>query len=536
MSKLKDSLCVETVTSRMKGGRARQEDTVGSASLQEEFWGEILIQQIADGHGSHMVSNFLKKNVRPTFQKEFNNEKMEWSLFNLETLESIMVKVLRKVNISLQKQIENLMGDKCKSRRLDETDIEFKNPHIEGGYGFAVGVSKKNHEYLGVRKVISDGEAERLGVKVGWRVKSIDQRLVNPENITMMEKKIEKNEFRCIRFQVPRVGSTLVATFTFTNYHKVFALCVGDSRFMVFEAGHGQLVKGLKKIVDLADGDVQRFDNFEPCTNFLHKCNGRIVPHEKKGDPSVAENCVPIIRENSNPHGFRPLTHLSKDLYYMENDPSGRGFREYELWANSTDTNPDGTFIVPTYDYDRWTFDPDGLEPSRSFGDKGCAIHMGEIYICDLPSDCESWLLLASDGIEESIDVEQIPYYLLQPLTQLKYILDDHRVVQDFFRHRDWFAKEVGVKSLPEKRILDKLKWLEHIYDAYEVKDLFPSKRDSKVHKNSVDWLKKSFSRMSKPKFLPNLEYRVKFLMQSAYARLCFDNVSIVVQKHITES
>lgn len=189
MSKLKDSLCVETVTSRMKGGRARQEDTVGSASLQEEFWGEILIQQIADGHGSHMVSNFLKKNVRPTFQKEFNNEKMEWSLFNLETLESIMVKVLRKVNISLQKQIENLMGDKCKSRRLDETDIEFKNPHIEGGYGFAVGVSKKNNEYLGVRKVISDGEAERLGVKVGWRVKSIDQRLVNPENITMMEKK-----------------------------------------------------------------------------------------------------------------------------------------------------------------------------------------------------------------------------------------------------------------------------------------------------------------------------------------------------------
>merc|ERR1712109_125866 len=110
---------------------------------------------------------------------------------------------------------------------------------------------------------------------------------------------------------------------------------------------------------------------------------------------------------------------------------------------------------------------------------------MGEIYICDLPSDTETWLLLASDGVESAIDIDQIPYYLLQPLCQLKYILDDHKAVQDFFRYKKWFEEEIGVKSLPENTIPDKLKWLENIYNSYEEKKLFPSKRDSKVHKNS---------------------------------------------------
>jgi hypothetical protein len=203
------------------------------------------------------------------------------------------------------------------------------------------------------------------------------------------------------------------------------------------------------------------------------------------------------------------------------------------LWANNSETNPEGKFIVPNDNYGKWTFDPHGLQPSRAFGDKGSALHMGEIYVCDLPTDVETWLVLTSDGIEEAIDISQIPYYLLDPRCQLKDILDDHRVIADFAQYRDWFARELGVYQLPStKSIPLQLGWLETVYEGYEKKDHFPSKRDAKVHKNAIDWLKKSHSRMSRPKFVPHLEYRVKFLMHSAYARLCFDNVSVVVQRH----
>merc|ERR1711928_164436 len=119
------------------------------------------------------------------------------------------------------------------------------------------------------------------------------------------------------------------------------------------------------------------------------------------------------------------------------------------------------------------------------------------------------------------IDISQVPYYLLEPRTQLKDILDDHRSVCEFLNFREWFGTHLQVFTLPTtKNALEQLQWLEMVYNAYEKADHFPSKRHSAAHRNAVQWLKQSHSRMSKPKFVPNLEYRVKFLMQSAYARL----------------
>jgi len=520
-------LAFETVTSRMKGGRPRQEDTVNGITLEHELWGEVNVQMIADGHGSHSVSNYLKKNFIPTFVTEFNRAVEDYALQNKETLELIMIPVLKRMNISLQNQIEASMEEQCKTRKLNQVAIEFKNPIVDYGFQCAVSTCGK---FLEVSTAQADGEAERLGIKAGWKVLSIDSEYVNERNVYQLASRIHKQAFSSIRFEVPRVGSTCVAAFTFKRFNKLFTFCLGDSRFMLFETKYGKLVHGLTRLVDLADGSSTVFTSPQPCKNFLHQCLGPIAKIQNY--ESDSSDGISSYGRYSKYSYYEPKQRL-KDQYYMVNDPTGRGFREYELWSNNKETNPEGKFIIPNDNYGKWTFDASGLQPSRALGDKGSALHMGEIYICDLPTDQETWLVLISDGIEEAINISEIPYYVLEPKTQLKDILDDHRAVNDFVNYRNWFATQLDIHELPLTKDIEKqLAWLETVYEFYERIEHFPSKRHAKTHKNAIHWLKKSHSRMSKPNFVPNMQYRVKFLMHSAYARLCFDNVSVVVQRN----
>ena len=45
---------------------------------------------------------------------------------------------------------------------------------------------------------------------------------------------------------------------------------------MLFEAKHGLLYNGLKRVVDFADGSNISFANPRPCKNFRHRCLGPI--------------------------------------------------------------------------------------------------------------------------------------------------------------------------------------------------------------------------------------------------------------------
>eukprot|EP00492_Amphilonche_elongata_P002466 TRINITY_DN2716_c0_g1_i1.p1 TRINITY_DN2716_c0_g1~~TRINITY_DN2716_c0_g1_i1.p1 ORF type:complete len:99 (+),score=34.97 TRINITY_DN2716_c0_g1_i1:63-359(+) len=65
---------------------------------------------------------------------------------------------------------------------------------------------------------------------------------------------------------------------------------------------------------------------------------------------------------------------------------------------------------------------------TRAFGDIGMTLHMGEIYIAEIPADVETAIFVGCDGFEESIRVDHIPRYLANPRDMLRHLLSsDHK-------------------------------------------------------------------------------------------------------------
>jgi len=330
-------------------------------------------------------------------------------------------------------------------------------------------------------------------------------------------------------------GSTLVAVFGFLEYQRLYVLNVGDSRFIMFETQTGEIVHTVSRIIDLEDSHERTYPPEDPHPTFshLHKVLGKIKI-------SDAEQRSELTKKQSQPGQW---TAALADYVEMENDtPDGRGKREWILFLDNKETNSKQAFeFVHERQNDSELVISRRQLPSttRAFGDIGMTMHMGEIYICDIPTDREVAVFVGCDGFEESINYKLIPKYLCDPEAEVHNLLsDDHKFRAMYNQYQDWFIHQ-RIGHFPPSGILAQLTWLLRCVNLVGHSHL-PTQRDCEVIAGAVQWLQWAYNKYSSldnddpsnkfhKNFRDSARFRLKFVVQCALARLSFDNISGVL-------
>eukprot|EP00494_Astrolonche_serrata_P030815 UN31083 len=265
-------------------------------------------------------------------------------------------------------------------------------------------------------------------------------------------------------------GSTLVGVFAFIHQKRVYVLNVGDSRFMMFETKSGEIIGSLRRKIDLEDMQNKVFNQVQPTVTALHKVLGKI---------RIKDKC---------PHDLQKMDGVANTwnedyIHYlqMNNDtPDQRGLREYRLFLNNKETNPTNAmqFVGNRTNDDELVIGNRQLpSTTRAFGDIGMTLHMGEVYMADIPVDRETAIFVGCDGFEESIKLIDIPKYLATPKKQFNMLLSaDHKFVSMYTQYKDWFIHQ-KIGHFPKSGIQAELNWLMTCIQKVGHSHL-PSKRD----------------------------------------------------------
>jgi len=332
-------------------------------------------------------------------------------------------------------------------------------------------------------------------------------------------------------------GSTLVTVFAFLDYQRLYILNVGDSRFMMFETETGNIVHTVSRIIDLQDG-MDRFFSEEPhpsCTE-LHKVLGKIKIANR--DPKLKKQ---LKEKESQPGQWSRdfLSHVKMENETIEN----RGIREWALFLENEETNPDRSLKLVHHrrgDKNTLVIGKNGrLGITRCFGDIGIAMHLGEIYIADIPTDREVAFLLCSDGLEESIDHQLMTKYICHPENEIQNLFfQDHQFRKMSEEYKKFFIKK-DIGEFPENEdILAQINWFERCLEIIGESHLPNGKRDRAVIATGAQWMKwaynNKFSSLSHEhpankfhqNFHESVSFRLQFLIQCALCRLSFDNIS----------
>lgn len=330
-------------------------------------------------------------------------------------------------------------------------------------------------------------------------------------------------------------GSTLVAVFGFLEFHRLYVLNVGDSRFIMFETKTGEIVHTVSRIIDFEDNLERLYpeDDLHQTCSHLHKVLGRI----RIADADARSE---LKKKESQPGQW---TAALGDYVEMENDtPDGRGKREWILFLDNKETNSKQAFeFVHERQNDSELVISRRQLPSttRAFGDIGMTMHMGEFYICDIPTDREVAVFVGCDGFEESINYKLIPKYLVDPEGQVRNLLgDDHKFRAMYEQYQDWFIHQ-RIGHFPPAGILGQLTWLLRCVNLVGHSHL-PTQRDCEVIAGAVQWLQWAYNKYSSldnddptnkfhKNFRDSARFRLKFVVQCALARLSFDNISGVL-------
>lgn len=226
----------------------------------------------------------------------------------------------------------------------------------------------------------------------------------------------------------------------------------------------------------------------------------------------------------------------------MDKDPTGRGIREWKLFLNNPETNVNNSleYVQNRANDDELVIGNRQLpSTTRAFGDFHMTLHLGEIYFCTIPTDRNVALFCGCDGFEESVDRDLIPKYLCDPKGALGNLLsEDHKFVKMYNNYKDWFLHQ-KIGHLPEEGVVNQLNWLQRCVQ-YVGHSHLPSQRDCEVIAGAVQWLQWAFHKYSSKAptdpsnkfnqpFADSVRFRLKFLVQSALARLSFDNISGVI-------
>jgi len=328
-------------------------------------------------------------------------------------------------------------------------------------------------------------------------------------------------------------GSTLVAVFAFLNYERMYVLNVGDSRFILFDVDTGEICQTVHRVVDFEDDMERDFppDDLHPSHSHLHKVLGKI---------KIKNN--PVNLKSMEGKAGTWNAEFAEYLTMANDTPDRRGLREYVLFLNNSETNsPQAVEFVNHRANDEELVISHRQLPSttRAFGDIGMTLHMGEIYICSIPTDVETAIFVGCDGFEESIRYSLIPKYLSNPQAQINSLLSaDHKFVAMYRQYKDWFIHQ-RIGTFPQGGILHELNWLLRCVNLVGHSHL-PSTRDCEVIAGAVQWLQWAYNKYSnlgeddpnnkfhKP-FRESARFRLKFLVQCALARLSSDNISGVV-------
>jgi len=424
------------------------EDRAKTETLMDEKWGPILISFVADGHGGKGVSSMIKKNIIRLYEQHFENQNHTSMGANIETLDHIMISVLRNVTVDLQKEVEE---------------------------------------------------------------------------------------------QELRDGSTLVAVFAFLNFQRLYVLNCGDSRFMMFETETGNIINTVSRIIDLEDGFDRKFsveDQHPSCTE-SHNVLGKIRPHK---DASASVSNELMTRRGK----AGEWSHEFLKDFNMDNDTKElRGIREWGLWLDNEETNPeqclkfihrrkgDGIFVIGKRGR---------LNITRAFGDIGYAMHRGEIYIADIPMDREVSFLLCSDGLEECIHYTEIPKFICNPEDGLKNLFSkDHKFRQMCDQYKEFFIQK-GIGLCPEDgNLVEEIDWYQRAIEIIGESHLpIGTTRERETLKGSGEWIRWAYKKFSSlpydhenNKFHKDLHecvgFRLKFIMQCALCRISCDNISGVL-------
>lgn len=227
----------------------------------------------------------------------------------------------------------------------------------------------------------------------------------------------------------------------------------------------------------------------------------------------------------------------------MEKDvPDGRGKREWVLFLNNKETNAKQAleFVHERQNDSELVISRRQLpSTTRAFGDIGMTLHMGEIYIADIPTDREVAVFVGCDGFEESLEYKLIPKYLVAPEGEVHNLLsEDHKFRAMYNEYQDWFIHQ-RIGHFPDQGILSELTWLLRCVNLVGHSHL-PTQRDCEVIAGAVQWLQWAYNKYSsldrtdpnnkfhKP-FRESARFRLKFVVQCALARLSFDNISGVL-------
>lgn len=356
-----------------------------------------------------------------------------------------------------------------------------------------------------------------------------------------LQKEIEEKE-------IPG-GSTLVAVFTFVDFQRLYILNVGDSRFMMFESESGNLVHTVSRIVDLEDGLERSFDskNLQPCCTTLQIIRGTIEVRQKDCNSEIRQR---VIRCKDKPGTWSMdfLQHMC-----MKNDtPDRYGIREWALWLENQETNPKRALQVVGYGQRKDKLLVVGkkgkLNITRAFGDIGLAMHMGEIYVASIPANKEVAFLLCSDGLEESIDCENIRKFLCHPKSSIQNLLPKDNPIRIMSNNHKGFFKSKGIGLYPEgEDVLQKINWIERFLEKMGKSHLPGGEADIPAIQYACSWLKwahNKYSTMSEEnpvnKFQQNfhdsVKFRLQIAIQCALCRFSFDNVSGILVSFKQES
>jgi len=331
-------------------------------------------------------------------------------------------------------------------------------------------------------------------------------------------------------------GSTLVSVFNFLRYRRFYVLNVGDSRCLMLNTSDGSIIQSVSRIVDLEDG---RDSSFPP--NALHETKTHI--HKVLGKIKITDRDQ---RERLRSLEGNTGTWDPKFVEYVrmiDDNAEGRGIREWSLFLSNSETNPNSAleFVNNRASDEELVIGTRQLpSTTRAFGDIGMTLHMGEIYVCDIPKDVETAIFVGCDGFEESIRVDHIPRYLANPRDMLRHLLSsDHKFVKMYRQYKDWFLHQ-RIGAFPsDGNIKSELAWLLRCVNLVGHSHL-PSQRDCEVIAGACQWLQWAYSKyVDLPSDDPNNKFtrpfpetsrfRLKFLVQCALARLSFDNISGVL-------